>query len=117
MKTNARLLFFLVFVCGVAAMSGAETPTPRFRAVGVETKIEIGYGVAVADVDTAESVAVAVRKKTRKRIGIGKVVTGIATQGATLRIRAVVASLLEIFAMNRVAAAFRSSFGFQDVSA
>jgi len=32
-------------------LKGTEPPTPKFRAVEIDSKIEIGYGVTVADVD------------------------------------------------------------------
>ena len=35
----------------VLQTSAAEPPTPKFRAVDVDTKVEIGYGLAIADVD------------------------------------------------------------------
>jgi len=50
MKATFPLL--LLFACSqLSPLPAAEPPTPKFRAVDVDTTVQIGYGVTVADVD------------------------------------------------------------------
>lgn len=41
----------VLVLSSVLQPSAAELPTPKFRAVDVDTQVEIGYGLAIADVD------------------------------------------------------------------
>lgn len=43
--------FVALVVLIPAATFAASVPTPRFRAVEIDSKVEIGYGIAIADVD------------------------------------------------------------------
>jgi hypothetical protein len=43
--------FSIILLCTIASVGAAGLPTPKFRAMEIDSKIEIGYGVTVADVD------------------------------------------------------------------
>jgi hypothetical protein len=46
-----KLTLTLVTLSAALPLLAAEIPTPKFRAVDVDTKVEIGYGLQIADVD------------------------------------------------------------------
>src|SRR4051812_6066341 len=48
---HASFSLILLLLLGSASIHSAELPSPKFRAVEIDSKIEIGYGLAIADVD------------------------------------------------------------------